>query len=447
MQLEMKSNAKNTWFKIFILFIFLFICFSAAYSQESQNTKELDEAIANARNAKYEQAIPILKKYVEVKGLDDFNTLSANVYLNWSYLATKNEVLDVGKINALTDAYIAKYGILKTDTSKSADEATLLYYNGVINNKVRNTKKMVLYFSLINDYYTQNELSPDPFYANVLVILTNGYYTLKDYKSASEIGKVAWEVNLKLFGKANNTSLNILDLLASSNENIGKTGKATEYLENRAIIGKEILGEKNPDYLLRLNVLAEDYIFIGQYQKALNILLKAVELGKNSLGEKNIDYLTFLNNLSSVYSKLGVYTKALEINKKVVELRKEVLGEKDPIYLSSLNSLANGYAYFGDYQKALEINLKVVKLRKEVFGEKDPDYIMSLADLAKTYSDNGDYLKALEIKMKVVELRKEVLGEKNKDFLVSLANLGVAYSRLGEGQKALWSKATKLNTI
>jgi len=431
---------KNSLLHSCLIVIVTLLSFSAAYPQESQADNEINDAIINAKNSKYEQAIPVLEKYAEMKGFDDFKTLEINVYLNLCYLATKNEALDVDKINALTDNYLAIHGILKTDTLRSADEATLLYYAGIINKKVGNTKKMVFNFSLINEYYKQKNISPDASFSYILVMLAQGYYFLKEYKSAIDLGKEAWELNLKLFGEKNKTSLNILDILAASSENIGETGNAIEYLQHRALIGKEILGETNPDYLLRINYLAEDYIFTGQYQKALDILQKAVEFGKKSLGEKNTDYITLLNNLSAVYSKLGEYTKALEINEKVVELRLAVLGEKDPIYLRSLNDLATGYAYFGDYKKALGINLKVVELRKEVLGEKNPDYINSLANLAHTYSDNGDYSKALEIKMKVVELYKEVLGEKHKDYLASLANLAVAYSKLGDYQKALETK-------
>jgi tetratricopeptide (TPR) repeat protein len=417
--------------------IFTFICFTAVYSQEIPAAKELDDAIDNAKNSKYQQAIPVLKKYAGMKGLDDLKTLEINIYLNWCYLATKKEALEVDKVNTLTDAYIAKYGISKTDSLKRTDEIALLFIAGTINSNVGNNEKMVFYQTYIYKFYKENHLNWDPSYSEALIILAKRYYNLKDYKSAIEIGKEAWKVNLKLFGENNKTALNILDILAASSENIGETGNAIEYLQRRALIGKEILGETNPDYLFRINYLAEDYIFLGQYQKALDILLKAVELGKNSLGEKNTDYLTILNNLAAVYSKLGDYQKSFAILLGLVELSKEVLGEKNAIYLRRLSDLSKAYERFGDYQKAMEINIRVVDLRRDVLGDKHEDYITSLANLAKSYSENGDYLKAFEIRQKVVDLRKEVFGEKDSVYIVSLANLAVSYSMLGQDHKAL----------
>lgn len=138
------------WIRFCLIAFFLLACNSITYSQDAQTEKELAEAIHNAQSSQFEQAIPILKKYADAKGYDDFTILQINVYLNLSYLVTKNEALNVDKVNTLTDAYIAKYGISKTDTSRSADEATLLYCVGKINNEVGNKEKMVLYFTLIN---------------------------------------------------------------------------------------------------------------------------------------------------------------------------------------------------------------------------------------------------------------------------------------------------------
>ena len=91
----MPSLLINRWFRSCILLIFAFYRFTAIYSQESPTYQELDVAIDNAKNANYELAIPVLKRYAEMKGLDDFNALEINIYLNLSYLATKNKALDV----------------------------------------------------------------------------------------------------------------------------------------------------------------------------------------------------------------------------------------------------------------------------------------------------------------------------------------------------------------
>ena len=436
-KLLMRSLIKKHLLRSCMLLIIMLICNSIAYTQETDKEKEINEAITNVDNGNYKDAILVLKKYAEMKGFDDFKTLEINVYLNTCYLKTNDKLLDVDKINLLTDEYLGKYGISKTDTTRSADEATLLYYDGIINDQVGNTEKMVHYFSLIDEYYKLNDLSPDKSYSYVVYMLAQGYFHLKDYQTAIKIGEEAWKINQKVSGEDNKRALNILNILAFSYQNIGKPELSIAYLEKRVLIGKKVLGEKDPDYLMSLNNLALGYSFVGAYQKSLEINLMAVELRREVLGEKNRDYLTSLNNLALQYTNLGDYKKALEINLKVVELRKEILGEKHPGYVTSLNNLAGTYLNLGEYKKALEIILKAVEINKEILDEKNPEYLTSLNNLAQVYSYLGEYSKALEIQLKVVESEKEILGERHPSYLHSLNNLALIYTELGDYQNAL----------
>jgi hypothetical protein len=141
----MHSCVKYSFIRSCLILIFALISFSVAIPQDAQNAKEIDEAINNVKNGKYDEAIPVLKKYAELKGFDDFKSLEIKVYLNLSYLATKNKALDVSKVNALTDAYFAKYVISKTDSLKSSNEMMLIYFVGIMNDNIGNFKKKVFF--------------------------------------------------------------------------------------------------------------------------------------------------------------------------------------------------------------------------------------------------------------------------------------------------------------
>jgi tetratricopeptide (TPR) repeat protein len=419
-----------------IVFVIL-LSFSVAYPQESQADKEIEEAIMNAQNGNCEQAIPVLKKYAEIEGFDDLKNLEIYIYLNLCYLTTENKALDVDKVNALTDSYVAKYVIPKNSNSRSAHEIELLLFAGIINKNIGNNEKVIFYLSLIKSYYEENQLNKDQTFLKSLILLAEGYYNLQKLELAIVEGEIALKVNLDLYGEKNETSMQILDLLYSSYKDKNDLRKSIEYLQKYVDIGKEVLGKRDIKYITSLYNLALDYTDLGNPKEALEIYQNVVELYKDVLGEKHPDYLRALNSLAVGYSNVGKDSLALENSLRVVELRKEILGEKDPRYLYSLNNLASVYSDLGDYHKALDIDLKVVELGKEVLGEKDKSFLISLEDLASIYSKLGEYHKALDINLKVVELGKEIWGEKNPDYLANLNILAGIYSYLGDYQKAL----------
>ena len=260
-----------------IAFLSLFF-FSTIYSQESQVDKEIDEAYRNAFTGNYEQAIPVLKKYSEQKGFDDSQHLSINIVLNWSYLATKKDSVDVDKVNSLSDAYFAKYGISKNDTVKSKGEIFLLIMLGSINDKVCNYEKMVSYYSLAKKHYEEYQLTYNVPYSALLQLLAQGYINLNDYELAFDTGEKAWEVNSKLFGEINEASLKILDILYTCSIKNNIVEKSIEYVLKYAEISKELYGEKNTKYISSLVSLYQLYSKLGETQKALEINLSVVEL-------------------------------------------------------------------------------------------------------------------------------------------------------------------------
>ena len=297
----MKSPALISYFQRWLLLVCMLLSFLTMYAQEAQTSKELDEAINNAKTSKYEQGIPVLKKYAEIKGFDDFKTLEINIYLNLSYLATKNKALDVLKVNELTDAYLTKYGISKTDSLKSDNEMMLLYISGIINSNLRNYEKMVLYYSIIVGNYEQNHLKYNKSFSVLIYQLAQGYLNLKDFKSAIETGQKAWNVNRELFGEKNEESLSILEILYSCCKNNNEDEKSLEYVLKYVEISRDLLGQKSTKYISSLVMLYSLYSKLCELQKAIEINLLVVELEKDVLGDKNADYIASLSNLGKLY--------------------------------------------------------------------------------------------------------------------------------------------------
>jgi hypothetical protein len=139
----MKSYFVKAFFKGCLIVIITLLNFAVAYSQDILKDKQLNEAINNVNNSNFEQAVPVLKKYSEMKVFDDFKTLEINIYLNFCYFLIKKEAINIGKVNSLTDAYLAKYGISKTDSIRRGEEISLLLIASSINGKLGNNEKMV----------------------------------------------------------------------------------------------------------------------------------------------------------------------------------------------------------------------------------------------------------------------------------------------------------------
>ena len=428
---------KYKWLRVYFIFFLSLISITVSYSQNSESEREISEAIENAKNGKFELAKPVLKKYADLNEFDDLTDLQINIYLNWCFLQTNEDVIDINKLNSLAESYSEKFDVFKNFSSNDSEEAFLFYLLGSINGSLGNYHKVIFYFLMTKEYYEYNHNSHDDFYAELLHQLAWQYSNLGDYQSSLKIGLKVVDLRKQALGENHPDYLRSLGNLASTYSDIGEYQKGLEINLNVVKLKKEVLGEKHPDYLISMNNLASSYSALGDYKSALEINLNVVKLRKELLGEKHPDYLVSLSNLALLYSNLGDYKSALEINLNVVKLGKEVFGEKHPNHLSSLNNLAVNYADLGDYKSSVEINVDVVKLRKEVLGEKHPNYLLSLSNLAISYSDFGDHKSASELIQHVNKLLKEVLGEKHPEYISNLIDLAFSEIYLSKNDVAL----------
>ena len=418
--------------RVYFVFFLTLTSISVSFSQTSESEREINDAILNAVNGNYEQAILVLKKYADFKKIDNFETLQVNVYLNWCYFEIEDEIFDLNSLNKLTDFYLEKNRL-----SLNQEESKILYLLGNINAAVGNFDKMIFYDLKVKEYYDENEIAIDEVYVHVLHLIGWGYQNLKNHKLAIDFGKKSYDANVELFGEINEFSLKNLNLIYNSYWIENDFQNSLKYLLKWVDIGKEYLGEEDGVYLAQLLILGDNYRLLGQYSKFLDTTLKVSEFGKRIWSEKSYEYFTCQNNLAFAYSLTGDYEKSLKISFQVIELGKELLGEKHPDYLTSLATLANTYSLNSDYKPAVEILQKVEETGKEVLGENHPNYLIIIGNLGFAYSGIGEYKKALELHLKVVELKKELLGERHPDYFTSLVNLANSYSLNGDDKSAL----------
>ncbi len=420
----------------FLLITFILTGFSVVCSQESQADKEIDYAIMNALNGNCEEAIPVLERYAEKKGLDDLIILNINVNLNLCYLLTENKSFKTDNINVLLDSYIKKYGVSKGYQLKSADEIDLIYSAGIMNMETKNYEKSIAYLSILKDIYEGNNFLNQT-YLNVLQLLLRLFNDTNNYASAIKVGQKAQSTNTSIYGDNNEAHLNILTGLYTAYFSSNSHERAIQCLVKMLEIAGEIYGERSDKYLTILNNLYTYYSEVGSFQESLEINKKVVALRKEISGTRDQNYLNDMANMAVTYINLGEYALALEINREISEIQKEVLGVNDKAYLTTMCNLAANYAYIGDHERAFEIFNKALGSIRETYGEKNREYLRCLGGLSNVYIKAGKYQEALELILEVVELQKEILGVKDPEYLTSLNNLAICYSRLNNFPKSL----------
>jgi CHAT domain-containing protein len=428
--------ASNSLIKISLIAYLSLIFFSAAYSQESQANKEIDDAIMNALNGNCEAAIPVLEKYASNKRLDDLKILSINANLNLCYLLTQNKSFKIDYINTLLDSYIKKYGVTRRYQLKSADEIDLIYSVGLMNMETKNFKKSITYLTILRDIYEENNFHNQT-YLNVLQLLLRLFNDTNNYIFAIDVGQKAQTTSTSLYGNYNETHLNILTGLYTAYVNSFSHERALQCLMKMLEISEKIYGEKSDYFLTILNNLYTYYSDIGSFQKSLEINKKVIGLRREISGTRDLNYLNDMANMAATYIELGEFALALEINQEISVIQKDVLGVNDKAYLSTMCNLAMNYSYFGNHERALELFNKIIEAIKETYGVKNREYLRCLGGLSNVYNETGKYQKALGILLELVELQKELFGIKDPDYLTSLNNLAICYSRLNNFQKSL----------
>jgi CHAT domain-containing protein len=464
--------------KGFALFFLGFFIFSTCFSQEAKVNVEIRSAIENVKIGNYEKAIPIFKKNLNSKKLDEFTKLEIQIFLGFCNLVAKKGKVNVDYLNLTTTDYFEKQEKFSRDSLSNRKEAEVYYFLAQINILSSRFNESAFLLLNVKDYYEKEDLLPDEIYSQILYQLGWGYYNLGQYNLVIDYCGESLEIHNRISEELQEISLRNLYLIYDSYQKLNDTKNSIFYLEKWVKIGRDLLGVENKIYLTQLSTLQNLYRENGNYKKAKEISLELVEKGLNVWGERSIEYFKYLNNLalsysdlaaykdasiiyevlsklsveiltenhpdyiillsniSSNYGELGEFKKAFDVNERALNLGIKYLGELNPTYLMSLGNQAYNYSQLGEYKLSAELEKKVVSLKKEALGESDPSYLMSLNNLASTYSDLGDYKSAIETIEKVIELRKIVLGEEHPDYLMSLGNQAVLYAELGEYELA-----------
>ena len=315
------------------------------------------------------------------------------------------------------------------------EEATACFNAGNYSGAVENYEKFL-------SELTENDEGETFDYAKILVLQSDAYLQLGNYKKAAEICLKSEDIMKKCGEEKSDFYLKSLLNAAQSYAATQDLQKAaTFFTESLPLIekfsGKEKLYAdicKNIGYL---------YFNVEDYEGAVLYLEKAKDIYSNTSHYDYDGYADCVENLATAYFRLGDEQNTLKYTLDYLEIAKNKHGERSPEYLNAVMNCGVGYLNEGNYQKAEELLIAAEEGFKEVYGTQHTGYIRAVYDLSQIYFATEDYYNSIayaKIYESVVESKE---GTNSVEYAKAAAFLSSAYCEIFDwgnavsyGQKA-----------
>jgi CHAT domain-containing protein len=408
---------------------------SDADRAELEKAKQLYPEYLKLRNSgKYAQAVPLLKKQLEIRRRI-LGTQHPDYAASLNSLGLLHKIMaDYGRAEPF---YVEALAIYKTALGTShPDYAGTLQNLAILYNEMREYEKAEPLCIELLAVRKRTVGERHPQYARALSHLAVNYDNKSEYSRAEPLYIQALAIREKIFGRRHPDCASSLNNLASLYHSMGDAARAEPLFVEALAIRKECLGPRHRDYATTLNKLATLYYDKADYTRAEVLFVEAVAITKQAQGVRSADYATSLNNLARLYQTLGDYARAEPLHVEALAIRKEVLGERNIDYAVSMNNLALLYQGMGDDARAEPLLIRALEIRKSAMGVRHPAYATGLNNLAILYQDKGRYAQAEPLLLEALAIRKEVLGERHPLYALSLNNLALLFTLKGQSAQA-----------
>lgn len=212
---------------------------------------------------------------------------------------------------------------------------------------------------------------------------------------------------------------------------IGSFAFAKVYLDSAVSISEQIYGLNHPTTIQCLENLASTLDDLGEYSKAIEIEMSCLTRIAERRGKENLEYASGLNQLAYYDSKIGLDSLALKWNKEAYQIRNDILGSKHPKTLQSAYNLSVDYNNLGNYKESMNLLEECLKINIEIYGPKSNEVKLVYNNIGLLYYDLKDYDKSLEF-------LKLALNENNNiNEEAILLNLSSVYEKKGDFIKAI----------
>jgi CHAT domain-containing protein/Tfp pilus assembly protein PilF len=280
-------------------------------------------------------------------------------------------------------------------------------------------------------------LEPEhPDVATSLHGLANLYSDRSDYARAEPLYRRALAIREKALGQEHPEVALSFNNLAVLHKDKGEYAKAEPLFRRALVIWEKALG---PDHLyvaMCLHNLAFLYWDRGEYVKAEPLYQNSLAIFEKTLGSEHPDIALTLNNLGILYSKIGDLSKAEPIHKRALAIREKALGPEHPLVAESLSNLAHLHSSKGEYAEAEPLYQRVLAVWEKALGPDHRNVAIAVGNLASHYLDRGSYAKAEPLLQRSLAIWEKAVGLEHPDATFALRKLADLYRNRGEYAKA-----------
>ena len=286
----------------------------------------------------------------------------------------------------------------------------------------------------MESYYNSNQdkqLDQDD-YSNILIILSNHYYELEDFFTASIYMERA--LNKAVDKNSYNYGMTLSNLSLSYIE-IGRFEEAIELSKQAVSLCDSTIDLS--DYAVRLLNLAHCYSKANRPKDALRINKTCYDLLKDKYGNYNHQTMLAANNLATCYTELGYNNDAKKLLFQIVEYAERNIDKNGEILGSAYNNIAMLYATKeNDLNTSLKYISKAYEIRKKILGENNLYTIESLYNKGRTLLYLNEISEAVANINKSLDQTKALVGDNNIRYIEKSSILPLIYAKSGDLDRA-----------
>jgi CHAT domain-containing protein len=362
--------------------------------QDAANLK--DEANALIEKQRYSEALPLIKKSVELEhdlyGDQDARCLDGLRILSFTYykLARYRDALSVDELRLRLSVKVL--GERHPD-SISALRSVAVSYSNVDGDYIRALPLLEKALRLRTEVLGEQ-------HQDTLALMTdvaNAYGFAGREADALALYEKELRIITATHGAANARTLDALLLIALAYSNMGRETEALPVFEKIWQDSVAKWGEKNKNTIFNLVRVAESYSRLNRNAEALKLMLRAMQLRKEVFPAKDRETIHFIEILAGIYMNLGHATDALPLYEEAAKLNAADGGEKGFVTLRSLDRLAHCHEVLGHSEEARKLYEHVLAIQTDVQGAEHPDTILTTINLANVERNLGHDAQARAI--------------------------------------------------
>jgi tetratricopeptide (TPR) repeat protein len=259
--------------------------------------------------------------------------------------------------------------------------------------------------------------------AEMLQVMASTYENLGLYGRAHELAKRALDSRIRILGDEAPKTLESKDQLGWILAREGHDEEA-EKLERQALAGETRLStEGNVPTARTMDHLAVVLLHRGHYDDSEKLARQSIDLDNRVLGPENPQTLEAINHLGAALLTERHYPEAERVYRRLLDAELRVLGPDHPETLKAQANLAVAVYRQGRSAEAEQLYRDALVAHKRVLGQEHQNTVRLMESLAILIAVEGHTSDSEKLFRDVLAIRSRTLGPEHPDTLNAKANL------------------------